>query len=408
MTSDPLIQRLHGQWFDQISESLQSNSTLSSELSADITKFGELVVKALESGDPGWLKPLLIEWAQRRTLISLDNKAELPPIMSTIILEVRREAKERLSEEESLQLMDALIPIFSYCFEEIAYHEMLIRVGDISLELEQVTERLTSIDRSKSDFISVAAHELKTPLTLIEGYAAMLRDKIPRDVGGVETGLLNGIAKGTKRLGEIINDMIDVSLIDNDLLSLKFQPTWINQLLKGIKGDVKKSLSERNQILDITDFQGAREMTFADTERIQQALHNVITNAMKYTPDGGVIVVDGRVLGGFIEVQIIDQGIGVDEDDKDKIFEKFISLSDTALHSSGKLKYRGDGPGLGLPIAKGIIEAHGGTIWVESEGYDDVKFPGSTFHLLIPLRTEPPDDKLMRIFKPNEVDDAGD
>ncbi|MCA9995577.1 MAG: HAMP domain-containing histidine kinase, partial [Anaerolineales bacterium] len=92
----------------------------------------------------------------------------------------------------------------------------------------------------------------------------------------------------------------------------------------------------------------------------------------------------------YIDVQITDTGIGINPEDLEAIFRKFNSTSDVKLHSSGKTKFKGDGPGLGLPIAKGIIEAHGGRIWVESPGCDEVRCPGSTFHIELPVLLEKP------------------
>jgi signal transduction histidine kinase len=152
--------------------------------------------------------------------------------------------------------------------------------------------------------------------------------------------------------------------------------------------------------LDIKPFPGSSEVTFADPERILQVLRNVLTNAVKYTPDGGWIMVDGRKLPGFVEITVQDSGIGIDLEDQPIIFEKFSRLGSTSLHSSGKTKFKGGGPGLGLRIAKGIIESHGGAVWVESPGYDEKNCPGTTFHILLPMRAEPPDDKMAKIFAP--------
>jgi signal transduction histidine kinase len=125
----------------------------------------------------------------------------------------------------------------------------------------------------------------------------------------------------------------------------------------------------------------------------------VVANAIKYTPDGGTITVDGRLLPGFIEMTVTDTGIGIDPENHIRIFEKFGRIGDVSLHSSGKIKFKGGGPGLGLPITKGIIEAHGGAIWVESEGYDEELCPGATFHILMPVRKQPPDDKTSKLFQ---------
>lgn len=139
-------------------------------------------------------------------------------------------------------------------------------------------------------------------------------------------------------------------------------------------------------------------MIYGDSERLYQALNNVITNAIKYTPDRGQITIDGRLLPGFIEITVKDTGIGISAEDQALIFEKFGQLGKEDLHSSGKIKFKGGGPGLGLSITRGVIEAHGGTIWVESPGYDEVKLPGSTFHILLPTRTEPTNPVMLKFF----------
>jgi signal transduction histidine kinase len=127
-------------------------------------------------------------------------------------------------------------------------------------------------------------------------------------------------------------------------------------------------------------------------------LYNVTTNAVKYTPDGGIITVDGRLLPGFIEITVADTGIGISPKDQNAIFEKFGQLGRTDLHSSGKTKFKGGGPGLGLSIVKGVIETHGGSIWVESEGCDEIKLPGSIFHLILPTHAEPSDPRVAKLF----------
>jgi len=131
---------------------------------------------------------------------------------------------------------------------------------------------------------------------------------------------------------------------------------------------------------------------------MQQAFRNVLNNAIKYTPDGSTITIDGRTLPGFIEVTVADTGIGISQENQPVIFEKFGQLGRVELHSSGKTKFKGGGPGLGLPIARGILEAHGGSLWVESPGHDEKTCPGTTFHVLIPVRTESPDPNITKIF----------
>jgi len=128
----------------------------------------------------------------------------------------------------------------------------------------------------------------------------------------------------------------------------------------------------------------------ADPTLIQKALYHVMINAIKYTPDGGTITVRTRPVtmeegqpGVVISVQ--DTGIGLAPEHHELLFEKFYQVGSVALHSSSKTAFKGGGPGLGLAIARGVVRAHGGKIWVESAGYDETRFPGSTFYLQLPV-----------------------
>ncbi|NUM46938.1 MAG: HAMP domain-containing histidine kinase [Anaerolineales bacterium] len=367
---------------------------------AQLNRFFDAVIQAVASGDPSWMDPILNEWVEARTQTELSlNEASLYPILSEI-LQITQEVLKETNQADGLEIWGAMLPIFSRAYEQSARREIEMRVVHVQRELQLAQFSLERLDRSKSDFISIAAHELKTPLTLIEGYAAMIRDMLPKEQESMGQVLVKGIDNGTKRLREIIDDMIDVSLIDNNLLTLTFQPLWLNRLLSTLREELKEIVAQRKQNLIMHNFEGCEELTFGDSERIYQALRNLLTNAIKYTPDGGQVTVDGRKLPGFIEIIIEDTGIGIDPDDHAVIFEKFGRLGNVSLHSSGKTKFKGGGPGLGLPITKGLIEAHGGTIWVESDGYDEVKCPGTTFHVLLPMRKEPPDDKIAKLFSP--------
>jgi len=271
-------------------------------------------------------------------------------------------------------------------------------VAHFSSEMEKVQNRMERIDKSKSAFISVAAHELKTPITLIEGYASMMDDLIKQGTGADLNSLLAGMNTGIDRLRSIVDDMIDVSMIDNELLQLNFQPAQVSQMVEVLCLEVESTVRKRKLTVDIKDFAGNKQWIYMDAARIMQALRNVLNNAIKYTPDGGTITIDGRTLPGFIEMTVKDTGIGISAEDQAVIFEKFGQLGDVGLHSSGKTKFKGGGPGLGLPIARGILEAHGGAIWVESKGHDEKTNPGSMFHILIPARTESPDPKMAKLF----------
>lgn len=404
MSNPETLKQIRPVWVERVANRLARGQEVRESFRLQLERFFDLMEQAIVTGDPAWLNPVLDSWVAARTQTELDAEStSLPPILDQILIITHEIAGEALDTEQAFELVGSLLPVFTYAFEYTSLKETRRHIEKISRDLEQAQGALEKLDKSKSDFISIAAHELKTPLTLIEGYAAMLREQVKGNGAGDSPLiiLLKGVDNGTRRLQEIVDDMIDVSMIDNNLLSLNFQPVWINRLFDVIKQEFSGIIKERQLTLQVYSFAGSSEMTFGDNERLFQAFRNLVSNAIKYTPDGGQITIDGRKLPGFIEVTIKDTGIGIDPDDHLRIFEKFGRIGNASLHSSGKTKFKGGGPGLGLSITKGIIEAHGGAIWVESEGYDEANCPGATFHVLLPLRKEPPDASLAKLFQPN-------
>lgn len=396
------LRRIKPICLEEIPRLLADRESVRSGFQQILVPFYDLLERALETHEAIWLDDILEDWVKAPTETELGEASKnFVEVISQILVATMTVIQRELPTKEALELIVVVLPIFAHAIEFVSSREIQVRVEHITNELNKAKLVVEKLEKSKSDFISVAAHELKTPLTLIEGYSSMLRDALPKDQRSSEqiNLCLKGIDAGAKRLREIVDDMIDVSLIDNDLLSLTFQPVWLHHLLNALHRELEDKIRERNLTYVVNPFPGLTEMFFGDGERLYQAIRNVITNAIKYTPDGGRITIDGRLLPGFIEMTISDTGIGIDPEDHMLIFEKFGRIGDVALHSSGKTKFKGGGPGLGLPITKGIIEAHGGAIWVESPGYDEVNCPGATFHIMLPLRKSPPDDKSAKLFR---------
>jgi len=402
MRSVELLGKIRPIWIERVSRQLARGESVRESFIKQLTEYLDMMEQAIVTGDPSWMDKVLDKWAEARTISEIENQdVTLAPLLSKIMTTTHEVASEILDDGDAMSLLGAILPLYTYTVQYTTRLETKLHVEHISSELEEARLTLEKLDKSKSDFISVAAHELKTPLTLIEGYAAMLRDEFPADDQESSSVLLiKGVDNGTGRLREIIDDMIDVSMLDNNMLQMNFQPVWLSQLINIVESELEAPLRNRKQRLQIVKFEGINEMTFGDSERLYQALRNLLTNAIKFTPDGGSISVDGRILPGFIEITISDTGIGIDIDDQERIFEKFGRVGNVSLHSSGKIKFKGGGPGLCLPITKGIIEAHGGAIWVASEGYDEDNCPGTTFHVLLPIRKESPDQRATEIFKP--------
>lgn len=394
-----VLARIRPAWIARVGLELARGMEVRADFEDQLSRFFDLLQQSITTGDPAWMDPILLDWAKSSTETELEEEPyHVSYLINRMIALTIQVARETLTKQQALDLLAAAIPIYTYGLEVVARYEMETRVAHISSEMEKVQRRMERVDRSKSAFISVAAHELKTPITLIEGYASMMDDLMQQGNATNLDSLLAGMNTGIERLRTIVDDMIDVSMIDNDLLRLNYQPIQISQMLSALSLEMEPILRTRSLTIDIKEFDGSKQWISIDATRMTQALRNVINNAIKYTPDGGTITINGRKLSGFIEVTVADTGIGISAEDQATIFEKFGQLGRVDLHSSGKTKFKGGGPGLGLPIARGILEAHGGSIWVHSEGHDEIRTPGSTFHILIPARAESPDPSMSKLF----------
>ena len=271
----------------------------------------------------------------------------------------------------------------------VEYSQRLVdRLEDKIRELEQAHAELQRVEKMKSDFIILASHELRTPLTSIYGHAQLLlqNPSIPGspDEEGSARYLLQRIGDATQRLGQVFDEIRNVSLIDADRLNLAQDPV----ILKPLIHSVVENLQTLGPPRDLQfEFEGLEELPIlrGDTRRLHQAVWNIVSNAIKCTPDGGRIRIVGCQIENTVDIAVHDTGVGIPPDERERIFNRFYVLEDTIRHHSSKTAFKGGGLGLGLAVAKGIIEAHGGQTWAESEGYDEEKLPGSTFHILLPV-----------------------
>ncbi|ABB32174.1 sensor histidine kinase, HAMP and PAS domain-containing [Geobacter metallireducens GS-15] len=282
------------------------------------------------------------------------------------------------------------------------------REREILLNLEKSAADLARLNKMKDSFLGIASHELKTPLTVIMGYAELILTDPPCQVDPNIIDMVNNIAGAANRLDNIVKDMVDVSMIDEKRLQLKLSEVDVNRLVEDSLNELRFFVSMRKQQL-VFELDDAIPAIKGDTVRLMQLLSNVIGNAIKFTPDGGRIMVSTRAkyilrskqiptvdpvqslvnIGKdqhlYVEITVADTGIGIDIDDQLRIFDKFYEAGNIEEHSSGKVAFKSRGAGLGLSISKGIVEMHGGEIWVESPGYNPDQFPGSTFHIVLPL-----------------------
>ena len=271
------------------------------------------------------------------------------------------------------------------------FNQMMERMVEQRVaELNSAYQTLEKLDKNKSDFIQVAAHELRTPLTVIKGYLGMIKSSVAVQHDPSLTQVMEGVIQGTDRLHQIVNSMLDVARLQNQVIIPHLESVSLGPILRLVCKDYAEDLQERQIRLELDPDINAAPPLLADSELLKKALDNIIVNAIKFTPDGGSIFISARATqvngrGEFCEIRVRDTGIGIDSANHTIVFEKLYQLGKVELHSSGRTKFKGGGPGLGLAIAAGIVKAHKGKIWVESPGYDEEKLPGSTFILQIPV-----------------------
>jgi signal transduction histidine kinase/DNA-binding response OmpR family regulator len=272
--------------------------------------------------------------------------------------------------------------------------ELEQKVAQRTAELKKAYKLLEQLDQAKSDFINVISHELRTPLSVIKGYSQILNLMSPLGQDEQAAELLGGINTGVNRLHQIVNAMLDVARIDNEVLRPQLEKINLHGLMVEIIDTFAAVKQERRLDLKLIDLTALPAIE-ADPDLLKKVFYNLVVNAIKYTPDGGQISASGRLIEPpgetpRVELLIQDSGIGINPEHHQQIFEKFYQTGPVALHSSGETKFKGGGPGLGLAVARGIVLAHGGQIWVESEKHDEKNLPGSTFHVLLPVSAASP------------------
>ena len=280
----------------------------------------------------------------------------------------------------------------------------------LNKRLENAKQELEKLDTIKTDFITIASHELRTPLAQIRGYTDII-DSL-NDAGALReeqtSKMVKSLRRSTERMEELISAMLDVSQIDVNAMDLRFVQTTPETIVKMALEPLRDPASQRNISLEATVDKDLPRVD-ADLQRMTQAIRNIVLNSIKFTPDGGMIMISAAYVPAnnnseydHVLFKIKDTGVGIAQKDIDYIFNKFYRGFDTQLHSTGIYKFMGAGPGLGLTIAKGIIEGHGGSLRAESPGHSMDDLPGATFYVQLPL--SPPEGT--RRVLPFEAEDG--
>ncbi len=329
---------------------------------------------ALQNSQPH-LNRFIDEAASGFISSSYNNTKLLQGTINQIIIPIRREATAM-----GVILLESTNP--EPCTEEVI--SFLSRLSDhaaIAISNGQLYAGIQAANLAKSEFVSFVSHELKNPMTSIKGYTELLAVGAVGPVNEAQASFLSTIRSNVERMSTLVSDLADVSRIEAGRLRLDFKVTGVNEVVEEVIRSARKQLEEKELTLNLvmpTDL----KPVWADRTRMIQVLTNLISNAQKYTPKGGNIMLNAEQCPNqwnpaaapeVIHLWVKDSGIGINPEDQKKIFQKFFRSEDPKTREA-------PGTGLGLNITKSLVEMQGGQIWFESQYRQ-----GTTFHITIPV-----------------------
>lgn len=278
------------------------------------------------------------------------------------------------------------------CFQTIAQQVSLpLKSATLYQEIIETNAKLERLERLKSEFISIVSHELRTPLTSIKNSLDILMSGRCGEITPASEKFLAMAMRNVQRLSGIINDLLDLSKIEAGKMDFHFAPTNINTVINYVKSALSEVAKTKGLNLVTEEYQNIPDIT-ADSRRLEQVLTNLVSNAIKFTPEGKTITISSRLVnaddikvneyfkdsiqnlsGEYVEVCVKDEGIGIESKNLLHAFDKFAQIENSLSRKAG-------GTGLGLPIAKQLLDAHKGAIWCDSEINK-----GSKFYFIIPV-----------------------
>jgi PAS domain S-box-containing protein len=247
-------------------------------------------------------------------------------------------------------------------------------LGTVSI-FRDITHEV-EVDRLKSEFVATVSHELRTPMTSIKGYADLLLMGAAGALNENQTHFLEIVSSNTERLSILVNDLLDISRMEAGRVSLSLQPLDLREIAESVMGEVARHSKVEKREMDLKlDAPPDLPRVYGDLERVHQILNNLLDNAYRYTPEKGHLTVHLKKVEDEVQVDVIDNGVGIAPKDQDRIFERF-------FRGENPLVLATPGTGLGLPIVKQLVNMHKGRIWMKGTG---IAGEGSTFSFTLPL-----------------------
>jgi len=254
-----------------------------------------------------------------------------------------------------------------------SYASLEERVEQRTQELAVARDEAVAANKSKSEFVSLVSHELKLPMTSIKGYSDLMLSGATGELNANQSNFLGTIRNNVDRMATLVSDLADISRIESGNLRLELREVPVWDVIDEVVNLTRTQYNTKNQTIEI-NIPKELPKSWCDRNRLAQILTNLISNANKYTPEGGKVNVNAvRVDGNMIQISIKDNGLGMTPEDQHKLFSKFFRSADEKVREA-------PGTGLGLSITKNLIEMQGGKVWFESEFRK-----GTTFHFTVPI-----------------------
>ena len=301
-----------------------------------------------------------------------DSGHLLPEAHNQIVIPIRREASVI-----GLLMLEST----SDTQEDLTFLNRLSDHAAIAISNAQLYGEVERANLAKSEFVSFVAHELKNPMTSIKGYSELLSAGAVGAINTQQANFLNTIRSNVERMATLVSDLNDNSKIEAGRLRIDFKAVAVNDLVEEVVKSTKRQVEDRKQVIQAY-LPAQLPMVWGDSTRLGQVLTNLVSNAIKYTPEGGVLVVGAESAKNIwdpagattvVHLWVKDNGIGISPDDQRRIFQKFFRSEDQKAREA-------PGTGLGLNITKSLVEMQGGRIWFESEYRK-----GTTFHFTVPV-----------------------